>query len=212
MFRFASARDLLNAVTARYRGLASYADVGHVRRSLRSGDHVMPFETARGERGDFRFAFDLPHPYPPLRHKVTRHVVGRDGALAYGSMTRHGRATTTERASSFDLAIAGATGISGGAAHTIAQLLFEEVSGWSFADLKRPRLRGPRFVDGVWCHRVTGLQGRSPLAIDIGVDDLMVRRIVDRKGEWEEVRKDINLQASFAPEFFRPPAEGASTL
>lgn len=205
MATFDSARALVAAVMARYRALGAYTDEGQVSMRLGRGEHVLTFDTAADARGNFRFAFRSPHPFAPLRHRVTTHVVGRCTGQAYlYSLTPDGQARR-EDAASLDLAVAGATGISAGAAHTIACLLYPDVGGWTLAQLKRPRRRAPRWVEGVLCHRVTGLQGRTPVVLDIGVDDLLIRRLTRRKGRVVELRRCIDLQAAYAPDHFLPP-------
>lgn len=204
MASYSSAKELLNAVVARYRAMEKYADSGHVRLQMKGNDHFLYFQTARGEGGDFRFSFDCPHPYRPLRHKVRRHVVGRCEGRSY-LLSGWSSGQTLDLPESFGRAIAGATGISGGAAHTIASLMFEEVGGWSFADLKRPRLRSITSVDGVDCYRVTGLQGRLPVTLFVGMGDLIIRKLCCRKLRTEEVRFNIDTSTGHAREYFHVP-------
>lgn len=192
---YASARELMDAVMARYRALPDYSDRGFVTARRRGRDHVIVFETAYEASGDFRFTFDRPHPYRPLRHVVTRFVVGRRGGEAYLDRRASDGDVSTQVEPDFNLAIAGATGTSYGAAHTIAGLLFPEVTGWSFRELKRPRLRSPQLIDGVWCHRITGLQHRARMVIHVGVEDLLIRRIADRRPGSEERRLDVRVSA-----------------
>ena len=205
MAEYSSAKEFVNAVIARYRAMANYADTGYVKVRLGTKDHVIHFQTALGEGGDFRFSFDRPHPYPPLRHLVTRNVVGRCGGRSYSSCSRPDGRNSVVLRDDFGLAIAGATGISGGAVHSIARLLFEEVRGWSFADLKRPRLRSPKEIDGVSCYRVTGLQKRHQVTLFVGVHDLIIRKIAYHRFKSDEVRLNIDTHTVHAPEHFHVP-------
>ena len=205
MASYSSAKEFVNAVIARYRAMVNYTDTGYVKARLGAADHVIYFQTARGEGGDFRFSFDRPHPYPPLRHRVTRHVVGRCSGKSYFSSNRPDGRNSVVLRDDFGLAIAGASGISVGAAHSIALLLFEEVGGCSFADLKRPRLRSPKEVDGVSCYRVTGLQNRHPVTLFVGIHDLIIRKIAYRRFKIDEIRLNIDTHTVHPPEHFHVP-------
>jgi len=205
MASYSSAKEFVSAVIAQYRAMKNYTDTGYVQVRLQAGHYVIYFQTALGEGGDFRFTFDRPHPYRPLRHKVTRQVVGRCRGKSYLSSNSPDGSSSVELIDDFDMAIAGATGISGGAAHTIASLLFDEVGGWSLADLTRPRLRSPKKVDGISCYRVTGLHGRYPVTLFVGIDDLIIRKISCRRLNSDEVRLDVDTLATPAPEYFDVP-------
>jgi len=202
---FSSGRALIAAVMERYRALSAYSDVGQVSTRLRNGEHVLTFETTADAGGNFRFTFQSPHPYWPLRHKVTTHIVGRAQGQSYlYSLTSSGQARL-ENIAELRSGVAAATGISAGAAHTIAGLLYADVGGWTFANLKRPRRRAPRVVDGVLCHRITGLQGRTPVVVYVGVEDLLLRKFADRKSRAVEVRRHVDVDRARPPEHFEMP-------
>ena len=207
MATFRSAKEFMAAVLARYRELTSYSDSGYVVTRLGKGEHACKFQTALNPNGDFRFAFERPHPYRPLKHKISRYVVGRVSGKSYLASSRYNGATTVEHWSDLSMPIAGATGISSGAAHTIGGLLFPEVGGWAFTDLKRPRLRSPKVIDGVTCYRVTGLQGTNRVSVYVGMQDLLVRKFSHRNGKSGEVRLGVDTGVKHLSEIFCAPRE-----
>jgi len=122
---YLNAKEFIAAVIDHYRALQVYSDRGHVITRLPGlGEHICSFQTALGPKGDFRFAFQSPHPYWRLRNKISRHIVGRARGQAYFASARSGAAMTVETWPDLVIPIAAATGISSGAAHTTGRLLF----------------------------------------------------------------------------------------
>ena len=205
---YKNARAYLEEVVSRYRGLTTCSDQGRSQRPHCRQDEVCIFETDYRAPGDFRFSFDTPHPYRPLRHRVSRKIVGIADSQPYFFSRTHSGARRLDHPESLDFAIAGATGISQGTAHTIAALLFSEVSGFSLLDLHRIRFRPHRVVDNVRCVSVTGLH---PLARGgrftawFGEQDFLLRRMVFNHSLTEELRTNIQVGHSIANERFIPP-------
>jgi hypothetical protein len=184
-----SARAYLEAVHAHHRALPAYGDTGWSRPLSPRQPGVCRFETRYLSPGYFRFAFERPHPFPPLKHKITRSVVGHDGDSAYLHTQHDGRPASLSRPGSLDLAVAMATGISSGTAHTIGALLFAEVGGWSLLDLRRLRFRRQRVVSGVRCVCVSGIHPRGGrVSAWFGAEDMLLRRLIDGRTGTEEVR------------------------
>jgi len=210
MSKYRSAKEFIAAVMERYRTLQVYSDQGHV--IIRRAGHEefrCIFQTALGAGGDFRFAFQRPHPYWPMRHKISRHVVGRSKGQAYLASTYYRKATTVDVWPDFALPIAAATGISMGSAHRIGQLLFPEIGGRSLADLGRPRLRSPKWVDGALCYRVNGLEGNKRVTIFVGMHDLLIRKFAARNGHNEEIRQALDLHTVHPATHFEMPKASA---
>lgn len=205
-----SAAELLRAVVARYRALTVYADTGSVRTRGPRGEYETRSSSARRADGDFRFEFHNPHPYAKLRHRITRSVVGRAQGQAYFHVERPRSPARLTEEPDFNLAIAGATGVSHGAAHTIAKLLFDEIDGFAITDLRRPRFRGRRVIDGVDCHRITGRHLRQRVAVFIGIEDLLIRKIVWGREETVEHRADIDITQELPADRFAVPATPAT--
>ncbi|WP_271009153.1 hypothetical protein [Paucibacter sp. B51] len=207
----ASARQFLQTVLQRYAGLSEYADRGQVQSWRGREPYAIEFRTARNAAGDFRFDFDCPHPYPPLRHHISHHSLGWVADEAYLTL---GYPTAEQPLSRrFDdrgYAVAAATGISRGAAHTIAGLLFPETGGLSLLSLQRLRFRGLKQVDGVACYRITGHWDRSRVTLLIGMQDLLLRECKEHRRRRVERRWPCALSTLAGPETFTPPLASAA--
>lgn len=201
-----NARECIAAIAARYRMLDSYADEGHVRREGSTGPDECWFETQFSRPGLFRFQFSRPHPYPPLRHLVTTTVIGSDGTTAYCHVEHDGSVRLNAIEDNLGLAVAGATGISRGAAHTIGNLLLDCVGGLSLSMLHRPRFRRSREFNGEYCGRITGIHpGCGRVTLWFGASDLLLRKIVRHRIGSEEVRKNIRTGQPIDRAVFRMP-------
>jgi hypothetical protein len=203
-----NARECIAAIIARYRVLDSYADEGYVRPSGSTGPNECWFDTQFSRPSLFRFQFSRPHPYPPLRHLVTKVVVGSDGTTAYSRIEHDGLVRKNDIEQNLGLAVVGATGISRGAAHTIGNLLLECVGGFSLSMLNRPRFRRSRGFLGEHCGRITGIHPRGGrITVWFGTSDLLVRKIVRHRTKNEEVRENIRIGQSMDQAVFRVPHE-----
>ena len=183
-------RALLETVLTRYSQLTSYQDVGLVYWPGRSHDPMCWFNTKFAAPNSFRFEFVRPHPSPRLRHLLTKYAAGEDASGAYFSTQKRGSTAAVEAEESVEMAVAGATGISRGAAFHIGQLLLPSIQGNGFRSYKQLRFRPGAKIDGVRCDRISGRSWRgSPVSIWVGSNDLLVRKIVSLKHE--EVRFEI---------------------
>jgi hypothetical protein len=202
-----NARECIAAMAARYRMLDSYANEGYVRPSGSTRPHDCWFDTQFSRPSRFRFQFSRPHPYPPLRHLVTKVVIGSDGTTAYFCMERDGSVRRNDIERDLSLAVAGATGISRGAAHTIGNLLLECVGGFSLLMLNRPRFRRSRVFQGEHCSRITGIHpwGGGRITLWFGTSDLLLRKIVSHRPKSEEVRQNIRIDQSIDQAVFGMP-------
>jgi len=188
-----SAREFLLAVEARYRALEKYADQGYVLSKARKFQQRCTFETTYQNDGTFSFKFQRSHPYHRLRHLVTRYEVGSEAGQAYFITQWPGSAPEREACESFNLAIAGATGISHGSALTIGSLLSDEFEGLQLKDLKRPRFRSMRMVDGTPCIAISAhhpAAGRKVLMC-FGAHDMLLRALFKKFGARSEERRLI---------------------
>ena len=192
------ARQLLEEAAATYASMISYSDVGSVSQQLQPDDPVLctEFSTLYAEPNLFRFEFSRAHPYPPLRHVVTRHVIGFDGFGAYALRQEHDMPPTLQTRRDLSHAVAGSAGISSGSAHNIARLLLPEVEGLSILDLVDPRLIDDVPVDGAVCHRVRAhLPKGGVRELFFERDSLLLRRIltIGEKMTTDEIRRDIRV-------------------
>jgi hypothetical protein len=141
-----------------------------------------------------------------LRHLKAETIVGSHHGTPYLFDRTYGSAPAIETPESIDLAIACATGISSGTAHTIAALLFPEVSGFTMLDLHRIRFRRNRIIDGVLCISVSGIHPRGGrYTAWFGIHDLLLRRVVRNKFRKEELRTNIRVDHALPEALFTPP-------
>lgn len=204
---YPNAREFLRAVETRYRSLPGYSDTGLSRSFGSRKPRMCTFETAYAAPTRFRFAFETSHPYHPLAHHVSKDVIGTDGTTVYFYSRSYDGRTDVEHPESLMMAVAGATGISSGTAHTIGALLFEEVGGFRLTDMRRIRFRSTREVDGVKCVAVSGLHpgGRGRVTAWFGTEDLLLRRLVRNRMKSEELRFAPKPLFSGSEEAFRAP-------
>jgi len=129
--------EILLHLAHRYSQCSSYKDVGSVTTTC-SGPGLSFirrkwFTTAFVRPDRFRFEFrDVEGPGPQLRY-----VIWAESSRGHLFSEPPGRQEETE---SLGMAIAAATGISGGAAHTVTALLLPDViDGWRLSELVNPR-------------------------------------------------------------------------
>jgi hypothetical protein len=203
---YRNAREFVEAVVRAYRQLDSYSDTGKSHRPNCRRQRLCVFQTDYRAPADFRFEFKSPHPNRKRRHRWAKVVVGTHDATPYYFDESYGGEQSLEGPESLDLAVAGATGVSSGTAHTIASLFFSEVSGFTLLDLKRLRFRKDRVVDGVSCKAVSGLHPRGGRwTAWFGENDLLLRRQVRVKFRTEELRTDVRVGHAFPEGAFAPP-------
>lgn len=206
---YSNARAYLEAVYARYRALAGYSDTGLSRCLSQKYPRLCTFETKYQRPHCFRFAFQSPHPSQRRRNLTSECVVGHDGASPYFYSKFYSGPPNLEAEESLDLALAGATGISSGTAHTIGALLFAEISGFTLLDLKRIRFRRNRLVMGVKCVCITGLHPRGDrFTAWFGEEDMFLRRLYRSKFKSEELRFNPIEALSLGAEAFLAPNAG----
>jgi hypothetical protein len=119
------AKELLEQTAAIYASMESYSDAGSVDQHLIPDQAVLrtDFSTLYARPNLFRFECSRRHPYPPLRHLVTRHVVGFDGFGAYALRQEYEMPPTLQTRQDLSHAVSRITGASSGSAHNIARLL-----------------------------------------------------------------------------------------
>jgi hypothetical protein len=192
------ARDVLHRTAAVYASLTSYVDTGMVTTRIAKSRLLRRtvFSTLYQKPSLFRFTFFVPHPHPTVSHIVTEHTVGFDGSESYCFTKRSEDREASKSITSLSLAVAGATGISSGSAHTIGRLLLPEVRGASILDLLNPRFNGDTEIDGIVCYSITAQHpkiGERELWVE--KESSLLRKVL-RSGETsrsEEVRENISV-------------------
>jgi hypothetical protein len=194
------AKALLESVVQRYASISSYQDSGSVTRyDGGESPYRIDFTNAYKSPSLFRFAFAVPHPYPPLRNIVAHYVLGFDGSAAYFRMKPQDQPETKEASRHVGLAIANGTGISSGAAHTISRLLLPDVGGLSILDLVDMQSTEVATIADVTCLSVTAQHPRGgEWKLWIEQDTLLIRKMTvrhdpDSESFSEEVHDDIRV-------------------
>jgi hypothetical protein len=157
-----SPNDILSAMADAYASCVSYRDTGSVvtrflHQEPKDGHtSTKPFRTAFVRPDKFRFEY---------AHEGRRYIVWSHGQ---STRTWWGVDPGVEEAESLGLALAGATGISSGSAHTVPVLLLPGVvSGRRLYDnLAEAALAGDENVGGAGCHLVALRYKENPDAFE----------------------------------------------
>ncbi|GAB2845910.1 hypothetical protein GCM10027277_12640 [Pseudoduganella ginsengisoli] len=191
-----------------YASLRSYSDTGVVLTHM--PENETPDETVFRSvfvRPDlFRFEWTTHHPYPPLRHIKNNSVIWSNANGAFFWSDRSGRGEKLEQRPSLDLAVAGATGVSHGSAHTIASLLLPQMMGRTLdADIQWSGEAVLENFEGAACYHLTGQHARKGrYEMWIAKDDMLVRKIaIAMMGiPVEEIRRDIQVNVAIPERTF----------
>jgi outer membrane lipoprotein-sorting protein len=157
-----------------YANSQTYQDTGVVTTTFiqSSGNWIdeKPFSTAFVRADRFRYEYK-----ETQSSNEYRYIIWRNGpeVLSWWDVTP---GINTE--DSLDMAIAGATGVSGGSAHTISALLLsDEISGRQLTDITESQRIDNAAIDGVNCYRIQGKFAGDPMTIWIEAATFLVRRI-----------------------------------
>ena len=193
------ARAVVEKMVQRYLGFESYSDTGGVTFTHPNFVTKARFWTHYSAPSLFRFDFHLPHPHPPLSHVVTQHAVGFDGTKAFAIRQGFKGRVETELCENTGLAIAGAAGISFGAALTIGRLLFTDTDTGVVPLLEHidAQFDEDTLLDGVDCHSIAVRypNHHSRYQYHIEKDSLLLRKLVSDHGtsSFEESRMSIRI-------------------
>lgn len=212
------AQALLQQSRSAYAALKSYRDQGTVRYDVLGSTQEVRFETVFVRPDRFRFEWSKGHPFPPLRSMTTRTAIWFDGEAAFWWQRDSFKRETQSRMESLSRAVAGATGVSSGAAHTIATLLLPDLWGAdkfgdSLLNLRDAKHVGEGVVDAVPCERVAGVDWRDePVELWIGRHDRVIRRVQSEvKGtRYVEERRNVVIDGPVADSEFAAPGNPIS--
>lgn len=180
------AQDVLDRMAKAYESCKSYHDSGVVKTVF----IVAGFK--RAEEKPFTTAFVRPNRF---RFEYTEKVFNSEHRYIVWS---NGKAVQTwwdikpevEKEKSLSLALAGATGVSGGSAHTIPALLLpNEIEGRTLMDLTEAKRIDDAKLDKVKCFRIEGKFADSPITLWIDQKNFLVRRI-DSQGTFDLFRTE----------------------
>jgi hypothetical protein len=179
--------QILKALAEAYASCSTYRDSGQVTTHFCSEDRdprtsVKPFVTAFHRPDQFRFEYRDRY---DVEHEWNRYIVWADGEAV---RTWWDVNPGVKQPESLELALAGATGVSSGSAHTVAALLMpDRVGGRRLTDLAELASLGDEPLGEVTCYRLSGRflvskrwperAEHSPLTLWIDCDTLLIRRI-----------------------------------
>ena len=191
------AQEVLRAAVERYAGLGAYSDTGEVTTRIAATGmvHRITFSTLYQRPSFFRFTFFNPHPHPPLGHLVAEHSVGYDGTVGYSVAKRPNGTVDRRSPISLEAAVARATGISSGSAHTIGRLLLPEVHGLGLLDLVDAHRGDDVLIEGISCYSVMAQtpKGGRQQELWIEKDSYLLRRRITRSEQSESVEARENI-------------------
>jgi outer membrane lipoprotein-sorting protein len=168
------AQDVLDRMAKVYAGCKSYRDSGVVKTVFiqDANNHTVekPFTTAFVRPDRFRFEYK-----EKQDGQERRYLVWRKGKEV---QTWWDIKPGIEKPESLDLALAGATGVSGVSAHTVPALLLpNEVGGRRLTDMTGAKRIEDAKLDKVDCFRIEGKYADSPMTLWIDKKTFLVRRI-----------------------------------
>lgn len=204
-----SPQEIIRTMAARYGALKSYQDSGvvEVQRTdappRRETDNFFKTHFTRPQKLRFEW-FDYSSSFPE------RSIVWSDGQKTFTRPSYEPDKIETEE--DLSMGLAGATGVSRGAAHTVPVLLLpEEVVGFSLVELARLSLKGQERFEGEDCYVVEGYHPNGEAwTLWISKRDFLLRKVrtPDPDGFKEEIRRDIIIDAEISEEVYRPKLVG----
>ena len=171
-----TAKQILDRMAEAYAGCKSYRDSGIVKTVFvrASGDDTKEntFATAFVRPDRFRFGCKR---LTDRLNREQRYIVWCKGKEV---QTWWNIKSDIEQQPSLGKALVGATGVSGGSAHTVPALLFpEEIGGRRLTDLKDAKRVDDAKLDDVACFRIQGSYGSQPITLWLEKKTFLVRKI-----------------------------------
>jgi outer membrane lipoprotein-sorting protein len=202
-------QEIIKKMAERYAALSSYQDSGVVQ-TVTEGPLAR-----RGTDIGFKTHFTRPN---KLRFEwldyssvstAEKNAVWSDGtkSFSYYSWTPD----VVEMKENLSLALAGATGISRGSAHTVPQLLMEEIGGFSLTELTTLTLKKREVFEGEDCYVIEGFHPNGKAwQLWISTRDLLLRKFRSPSLEdefTEEIHREIKVGDKIAEETYQPKVE-----
>ncbi|MBL4634017.1 MAG: hypothetical protein JKY56_09095 [Kofleriaceae bacterium] len=190
-----TADEIVSRMECEYRSIGRYQDTGEVRSDRGGIQMTILFETHFVRPDMFRFEFTSHHPYPPLHHLTTTHTMWARGGQVH---------TTSGRKLSIEMAVAGFTGISRGAAHLVPALLmrFRDEPQWISSN-SPARKRRDDYWAGTTCYRVAIVTRLGPMELWIGNSDFLLRKLT--MANWEVILDNVDTSSAIPESVFIKP-------
>lgn len=202
---------ILKRMAQVYGQCISYQDTGMVEIAYHEATsgriEKMPFKTYFKRPNLLRFEWTDYNPWAEGRTSI----VWSNGkeVFTYWEPDRY------EKEETLSLGVAGASGISHGAAHTVPRLLVEEITGFKLTELTNLSLANDEEVEGELCYHIKGKQPFSDSIYDLWVSkrDFLLRKVRNQSKYdnyytiQEEVRRNIRINQPIASAVFnfKPP-------
>ncbi len=203
------AEEIIKKMEKKYSSCASYRDTGVVttvfnQDSGKTRTAEVLFNTYLVRPDRFRFDWRSKHPIPnaPFRQSVVWH----NGKSAYLYL----EPDMYEPMVDLKMAIAGATGVSDGAAYHVPLMLLPDLDGSLSSRTSSPKLVGEETFEGVECYVIEiVLRGKQPQTMWIGKQDFLLRRVHQEKKNddfstvRDEIHRKIVLNGEIEEELFQ---------
>lgn len=194
-----------------YASCSSYQDTGVVETIYSEVSarpvNLIPFKTYFSRPDLFRFEFQN-------TNRATGDALSTVLWCARNGCHYYEEGEGVEDKSSPGLAIASATGVSGGAAYTVPTILFQDRIGFQLMELTDLVLKGEERFEGTACYVLTGNHPFGPrYEIWIGKQDYLMRKLTTRSTSSglalieNEIHRDIKINLTIPPRTFqfKPP-------
>lgn len=174
-----SAHEVLHQMAQTYASCKTYQDIGTVTDTYNaskgnSWNSTTHFRTAFARPLHFRFEFISGD---NRLGDNTHYIMWTSNDQVYTWWTVEPKVKKEE---SISLAIAGATGISSGSAHTVPRLLLpNKVSGWVLTNLQNPSLMLTETVDSRVCYKIDSHDRGRMVSVWIDKQNHLIRKIVE---------------------------------
>jgi len=203
-------QTIIKKTAERYAAISSYQDSGVVETiggaSLPARSTDIFFKTYFTRPRKLRFEWT---DYSPLS-SVGRNIVWSDGVKTFGFYSFEPDKIETKE--SLELGIAGATGVSRGSAHTVPNLLTNEIGGFSLAELTKLTLKGQEQFEGEDCFVLEGYHPNGEAwQLWIGKKDFLLRKLRTKStnGEFEEeIHRAIKTDIEISEAVYHPKIAG----
>lgn len=182
--RSPTASKILRRMATTYADCRTYADSGAVTTIFRSEEgessEIKPFKTAMVRPDQFRYEFSVDG------NTRSQYIVWQKGKIVRNWWAAR-RLNSTD---SLGMALAGATGVSSGSAHTIPALLMpQEVGGRLLTEVENARRGEDRMCGDHQCFTIEGKYADDPIIIWIDKESYLVRRI-DETSTYDDFTAD----------------------
>ena len=178
-----TAAEVVERMANAYADCVTYHDLGSVRTIFvqADGERIVkkPFRTAFVRPDRFRFEYSE----PTRSNSESRYIVWSNGedVQTWWDIT-----PGILEPQSLEIALARATGVSGGSAHTVPALLMpDQIGGRRLTDVSDARRIEDARLEDIDCFRIQGLLGSSSATLWIDKNTSLVRRI-DSQAEFDD--------------------------